>query len=191
MRFEKAISRRSFLERSLTAAAALGFPSVVPARVFGPSAPNNMIQVGQIGCGRIARVSEFPAFCGTAMWPGMWRCAIWTASGLADAKSMLEQAYAKKFGAGNYAELKTYGDYREMLQDKSIDAVVHQHARPLARADCHGSSAGRQGHLSAEARVAHHQGRPPDGGYRQADRPNLSAGKPAALRDPTSARPAN
>ena len=48
------------MKRSLTAVAAVGFPAIVPARVFGPSAPSNLIQVAQIGCGRIARVSEFP-----------------------------------------------------------------------------------------------------------------------------------
>ena len=124
MRFEKAILRRSFLERSLTAAAALGFPSVVPARVFGPSAPNNLIQVGQIGCGRIARVSEFPGILRNSDVARYVAVCDLDSIRLADAKSMLEQAYAKKFGAGNYAELKTYGDYREMLQDKSIDAVA-------------------------------------------------------------------
>lgn len=116
--------RRSFLERSLTAAAALGFPSVVPARVFGPSAPNNLIQVGQIGCGRIARVSEFPGILRNSDVARYVAVCDLDSIRLADAKSMLEQAYAKKFGAGNYAELKTYGDYREMLQDKSIDAVA-------------------------------------------------------------------
>ena len=37
---------------------------------------------------------------------------------LADAKQLIETAYAKKHGAGGYTPVKTYGDYREMLGDK-------------------------------------------------------------------------
>ena len=168
MRFEKAILRRSFLERSLTAAAALGFPSVVPARVFGPSAPNNLIQVGQIGCGRIARVSEFPGILRNSDVARYVAVCDLDSIRLADAKSMLEQAYAKKFGAGNYAELKTYGDYREMLQDKSIDAVAistpdHWHAQIAMEA----ALAGKDIYLQKPA--SNCQGRPPDGRHPQAD----------------------
>ncbi|MDZ7640400.1 MAG: hypothetical protein U5J83_19480 [Bryobacterales bacterium] len=36
------------------------FPAIVPSTVFGQAAPSNRIQVAQIGCGRIARVTEFP-----------------------------------------------------------------------------------------------------------------------------------
>ena len=45
------ISRRNFLG----AASAV----VVPASVFGQAAPSKIIRIAQIGCGRIARGSEF------------------------------------------------------------------------------------------------------------------------------------
>ena len=45
--------RRDFLKT-----AAIAFPTIVPSRVFGAAAPSNLIQVAQIGCGRIARASE-------------------------------------------------------------------------------------------------------------------------------------
>ena len=35
--------------------ASVGLPSIVPASVFGKNAPSNKINIGQIGCGRIAR----------------------------------------------------------------------------------------------------------------------------------------
>ena len=31
------------------------FPTIVPSSVFGKNAPSNKINIGQIGCGRIAR----------------------------------------------------------------------------------------------------------------------------------------
>ena len=33
----------------------VGLPSIVPTNVFGKNAPSNKINIGQIGCGRIAR----------------------------------------------------------------------------------------------------------------------------------------
>jgi predicted dehydrogenase len=139
MQNEKTSSRRQFLKGSLSAAAAIGFPAIVPSHVFGRSAPSNMVQVGQIGCGRIARDSEFQGILrnsDVARYVAV--CDLDTVR-LADAKRLLEQAYAQKFGAGKYAEIKTYGDYREMLQDKSLDAVCistpdHWHAQPAMEA---------------------------------------------------------
>jgi hypothetical protein len=50
------VSRRN---RMKPTGAAIGFPMIVPSRVFGKFSPSNLIQVGQIGCGRsIARASE-------------------------------------------------------------------------------------------------------------------------------------
>src|SRR3954471_8455549 len=54
------VSRRNFLKTSLGAAAAIGFPTIVPATVFGQYAPSKRINVGAIGVGRIARVHDLP-----------------------------------------------------------------------------------------------------------------------------------
>src|ERR1035438_5299577 len=49
------ISRRQFVKTSLTAAAAASaFPTIIPSSVRGQDAPSKKIQIGQIGCGRIA-----------------------------------------------------------------------------------------------------------------------------------------
>ena len=136
---ENSASRRQFLKGSLAATASLGFPTLVPARVFARTAPSDMIQVAQIGCGRIARDSEFKGILrnsDVARYVAI--CDLDTVR-LEDARQLLEQAYAEKFGAGKYAPIKTYGDYREMLQDKSIDAVCistpdHWHAQPAMEA---------------------------------------------------------
>src|SRR5512136_648061 len=39
---------------------AAGFPSIVPAFVFGATAPSNRINVGAIGTGRISRTHDMP-----------------------------------------------------------------------------------------------------------------------------------
>ncbi len=50
------MERRKFLrETALGTATMVGFPSIVPTNVFGKNAPSNKINIGQIGCGRIAR----------------------------------------------------------------------------------------------------------------------------------------
>jgi predicted dehydrogenase len=157
---EKTSSRRQFLKGSLSAAVAIGFPTIVPARVFGPNAPSNMIQVGQIGCGRIARDSEFRGILrnsDVARYVAV--CDLDTVR-LADAKHLLEEAYGRKFGAGKYAEIKTYHDYREMLQDKSLDAVCistpdHWHAQPAMEA----ALAGKDIYLQKPASLTIKEGR--------------------------------
>ena len=53
-------SRRTFLKMSMGAAAAVGFPTIVPSSVFGQTAPSNRINVGAIGVGRISRGHDLP-----------------------------------------------------------------------------------------------------------------------------------
>ena len=53
-------SRRDFLKAGLGTAAALGFPTIVPATVFGQYAPSKRTNVGAIGVGRISRGHDMP-----------------------------------------------------------------------------------------------------------------------------------
>ena len=150
------MKRREFL----TAGAVTGFPLLVPARFFGAAAPSNLIQVAQIGCGRIARSSEFPGVLRHSDKARFVAVADLDTVRLADAKQLIESAYAKKHGAGNYAPVKTYGDYREMLKDKSIDAVCistpdHWHAQPAMEA----ALAGKDVYLQKPASLTIVEGR--------------------------------
>ena len=55
------MQRRKFINRTtLGTAAMVGFPSIVPAHVLGKNAPSNKINIGQIGCGRIALSHDMP-----------------------------------------------------------------------------------------------------------------------------------
>ena len=59
------VSRRTFIDAAIksgVAAAAFGagFPAIVPASVFGKTAPSNRLNIGAIGNGRISRVHDIP-----------------------------------------------------------------------------------------------------------------------------------
>ena len=55
------------------------------------------------------------------------------------AKAFVDKAYQEKTGKSKYMDTKTYGDYREMLLNKDIDAVMistpdHWHSQPAMEA---------------------------------------------------------
>ena len=50
------MKRRKFINNTvLGTAGVVGFPTIVPSSVLGKDAPSNKINIGQIGCGRIAK----------------------------------------------------------------------------------------------------------------------------------------
>jgi len=124
------LTRRQFVRTSAVAAAAITGPLILPSRLFGAAAPSNLVRVGHIGCGRIARGHDMP---------GVFK------SGLADIVAVCDLD-AKRLQAGKGAvesfyrgtvrpapDIATYGNYKELLARKDIDAVVislpdHQHA---------------------------------------------------------------
>ncbi len=110
---------------------AAGFPAIVPASVFGQNAPSNLINVGAIGTGRISRGHDMP---------GIWKhdqarivavCDL-DSRRLEDAKTLVNGYYAKKTGKP-YDGVTGYSDYKQLLENKDVDAVVistpdHWHA---------------------------------------------------------------
>lgn len=121
------VSRRKFLESSLKTTVAstialTGFPTIVPAFVLGKDAPSNKINVGAIGTGRISRGHDMP---------GVWKhdsakimavCDLDTKRA-EDARTLVNGYYSKKTGKP-YDGVKVYHDYRELLENKDIDAVT-------------------------------------------------------------------
>jgi predicted dehydrogenase len=151
------LSRRNFLSGT---GLVLGFPAIVPSTVFGQTAPSNLIQVGQIGCGRIARASEFRGILKHSDKARFTAVCDLDTVRLEDARTLVEDTYAKKFGSGSYAKVKTFRDYREMLADKSIDAVCistpdHWHAQPAMEA----ALAGKDIYLQKPASLTIREGR--------------------------------
>ena len=132
------MSRRTFLSSSAkaTAASAIalsGFPTIVPASVFGKNAPSNMINIGQIGIGRIARGHDLPS---TLVCEDARVMALADFDGLRQesGKKFIEDWYAKKTDKPNYVDVKMYDHYQDLLANKDIDAVIistpdHWHAQ--------------------------------------------------------------
>lgn len=125
-------SRREFLQSSAAVAIAAGiFPSIVPSSVFGQYAPSKRINVAAIGTGRISRGHDMP---------GVWQyddaqivavCDL-DSKRADEAKALVNGYYSRKTGK-DYDGVKVYNDYREMLPNKDIDAVIistpdHWHA---------------------------------------------------------------
>jgi len=133
------MKRRKFIEKTMTTAAgAIIVPTIVPSTVFGKSAPSNKINIGQIGGGRIARAWDMP---GTLKYEQTRFIAVSDvdANRMADGKKFIEDYYARKKNNKNYVNVKMYGDYKELLQNKDIDAVIistpdHWHAQPAIEA---------------------------------------------------------
>ena len=150
------LSRRGMIKAG--AAAALGFPSVVPSSVFGATAPSNRINVGAIGVGRISRVHDMPS---------VWQyddahivavCDLDTKR-IALGQQLVDETYAKKSGKP-YSGTLGYADYRELLANKDIDAVIistpdHQHAILAV----HAVEAGKDVYLQKPASLTIAEGR--------------------------------
>jgi predicted dehydrogenase len=119
-------TRRSFLATAgsgVLASSTLGAaPAIVPASVLGASSPANRINIGAIGTGRISRGHDMP---------GVWKhdtarivavCDL-DSKRVAEAKQLVNEQYTKATGKP-YDGVKTFSDYRELLADPDIDAVL-------------------------------------------------------------------
>ena len=133
------VSRRDYIKTSLvgTAAAFLA-PSILPSTVFGRTAPSNRITVAQIGCGRIARGHDIPETIKEADVQYVAVCDV-DRFRAEEGKQLIERWYARQTGRSNPVNIRVFHDYREMLQQGDIDAVVistpdHQHFLPALEA---------------------------------------------------------
>jgi myo-inositol 2-dehydrogenase / D-chiro-inositol 1-dehydrogenase len=138
----KTISRRKFIDSSvkatlLSSVAFSGIPTIVPSNVIGKNPPSDKINIGWIGCGRqgsgdLRETIKFD----TAMFVAV---ADVDSNRAALGKKLIEDTYTKRTGNKDYVNVKTYGDYKELLLDKSIDAVMittpdHWHSQPAIEA---------------------------------------------------------
>jgi predicted dehydrogenase len=151
------MNRREVIKAG-AAAAAVGFPGIVPSSVFGQNAPSNRINVGAIGIGRISRIHDLPQ---------VWRhddaqvvavCDLDSRRLLAG-RQLVDRTYSEKLGR-TWSGTRTYADYRELLANRDIDAVListpdHQHAR-LA---IHAVRAGKDVYLQKPASLTVVEGR--------------------------------
>jgi predicted dehydrogenase len=133
---QRRLSRREFMKaagKGLGTSPVLiaGFPAIVPASVFGQSAPSNRINIGAIGTGRISRGHDMP---GVWKYDGARIVAVCDLDSkrMGEAKDLVNGYYSKQTGRA-YNGVTGYLDYRELLKNKDVDAVListpdHWHA---------------------------------------------------------------
>ena len=125
-------SRREFIKKSsATVAGAMLLPTVVPSTVFGKTAPSNQITVGMIGTGRQAvhvnlgngflTLDKFRVIATNDV--DSWR--------MKNATRIINESYSN--AGKSYKGVSEYDDYRELIANKDIDAVMisttdHWHA---------------------------------------------------------------
>jgi predicted dehydrogenase len=156
-------SRRQFVKTAVTTAVASAmpesvFPTIVPASVLNGKGPSNRINVGAIGNGRISRGHDLP---------GVWKhenaqvvavCDV-DSKRLGEAKQLVNEYYGKKTGKP-FDGVTAYSDYRELLENKDIDAVIvstpdHWHAA----IGIHAVEAGKDVYLQKPASLTIAEGR--------------------------------
>jgi myo-inositol 2-dehydrogenase / D-chiro-inositol 1-dehydrogenase len=132
------MKRRKFISDSMTAfAGTIILPTIVPSSVIGKNPPSDKINIGWIGNGRQGS--------GDARATLRYDTARFVAVADVDSKraalgkKLIEDTYSKSTGNQNYMNVKTYGDYKELLADKAIDAVLittpdHWHSQPAIEA---------------------------------------------------------
>ncbi len=112
MKNENTTSRRRFLGGVIAAATA---PQFIPSRVLGgETAPSRKIQLGHIGTGGQ----------GTSLLHNFLTVGSAVSVAIADPFQQRREAAGKIVKASQGHEPKLYNDFRELLADKAIDAVV-------------------------------------------------------------------
>ncbi len=133
---KKPFNRRDFVKAGIkggvaTSLALTGFPTILPASVFGKNAPSNKINIAAIGVGRISRDHDMSETLKYDHARIMAVCDV-DSKRLADGKKYVNDYYTKKTGKA-YDGVTMYGDHRELLLNKDIDGVListpdHSHA---------------------------------------------------------------
>jgi predicted dehydrogenase len=157
------LSRREFMKsagKGLGASPVLvaGFPTIVPASVFGQNAPSNRINIGAIGTGRISRGHDMP---GVWKYDGARIVAVCDLDSkrMGEAKDLVNRYYSRQIGRA-YDGVTGYLDYRELLKNKDVDAVListpdHWHAL----IGIHAVAAGKDVYLQKPASLTIAEGR--------------------------------
>ena len=126
------LSRRSFVRTTSLAAAGLAVgPLIIPSRLLGADAPSNRIRVGHIGAGRIAQAHDMPGVANSDLADVVAVCDLDTKRQAAG-RTKVEELFAARPNPVR-PKIDLYGDYRELLARRDIDAVVlslpdHWHA---------------------------------------------------------------
>lgn len=158
---KKSFNRREFIKTSVAGAigGSIIVPTIVPSTVFGASAPSNKINIAAIGLGRISRSHDMPETMKYDAARIIAVCDI-DSKRLKEGKHYVEGYYAEKTGKKNYVDVVMYPDFRELLLNRNIDAVLvstpdHWHSIPAMEA----AKAGKDIYLQKPASLTITEGR--------------------------------
>jgi len=119
------------------AAGSIVLPTIIPSSVIGKNPPSDKINIGWIGNGRQGTGD----IMGTMRFDQAMVVAVSDVDSnrMAIGKKRIEDFYSRKTGQANYVDVKQYGDYKELLLRKDIDAVMittpdHWHSQPAIEA---------------------------------------------------------
>ena len=154
------MERRNFIRKTVAGGVAtILVPTILPSNVFGRTMANGKINIGQIGCGRIARDHDMAE---TLKYENARLIAVSDVDSnrMKDAKTLVEKYYAEKTGSTKAVDVKMYGDYKEMLLNPDIDAVListpdHWHSQIAVEA----SLAGKDVYLQKPTSLTLEEGR--------------------------------
>ena len=126
------MERRNFIKKSASVAAgAVILPTIVPSSVFGKTAPSNQINIGMVGTGRQAinanlkngflKLNNCRVIATNDV--DSWRMKL--------ATKIINDTYSS--AGRNYRGVKEYDDYRKLIANKDVDAIMvstadHWHA---------------------------------------------------------------
>lgn len=107
---------------TMGAAGAMMVPTILPSSVFGAAAPSNRINIAVIGCGRQSVNPNIPQLLASEHASLVAVCDVddWR---LDNAVKQVNNEYSKQRGT-TYNGCEGYSDYRDVLQNKNIDAVM-------------------------------------------------------------------
>ncbi len=98
----------------------IALPNIFTGSLFAATSPNKIIQVAQIGCGRMG-LADMRNVLDVPMARVVAVCEL-DSKRAAEGKRRIEEFYKKK--GETTVEVKVYSDYRELLANQEIDAVV-------------------------------------------------------------------
>jgi len=125
-------TRRAFLKKSTAfATGAVIVPTIVPSTVFGKTTPSNQINVGMIATGRQAVFANL-----NNGFLKLDNCRVVATNDvdkwrMNNATKIINETYSES--GKTYKGVKEYDDYRDLIADKNVDAVMvsttdHWHA---------------------------------------------------------------
>ncbi len=109
-------SRREFIKRTGIAVTAGAFPTIIPARVLGAEGPSKRITLGFIGMGGQGTNANLTTFLGLKDCVAVSVCDAFMGKAKR-ARDKVHKFYGNK-------DCKAVQDFREVIADPSIDAVV-------------------------------------------------------------------